>query len=96
MIRRLLFPLLLGVSGYYALFGGAHSFSQYRAIQQERVRLTGALSDLRQEVDSLRTRVEALEDDPRALEAIARERFGLIRPGELLYRFADAEEPAPE
>jgi len=96
MIRRLFFPLLLILSAYYALFGGAHSFSEYRAIQRERVAVSDTLARMRLEVDSLRARAEALEEDPRALETLARERFGLVRPGELLYRFADAGDPPQE
>jgi cell division protein FtsB len=47
-------------------------------------------------VDSLEARVaelvaykEAVEHDPATQERIAREEFGMVRPGEVLYRFAD-------
>ena len=43
-------------------------------------------------MDSLRGRVEALENDPQTIETLARERFGMIRDGEVLYRFAEESE----
>jgi cell division protein FtsB len=43
------------------------------------------------EVDSLSALVERLEDDRSTIEAVARERFGMIREGEVLYRFVDVD-----
>jgi cell division protein FtsB len=41
---------------------------------------------LRSAVDSLRRVVNALENDPATQERVAREQFGMIRDGEILYR----------
>ena len=41
---------------------------------------------LRRLVDSLQRSADALEHDLRVQERVARERFGMIRRGELLYR----------
>ena len=41
---------------------------------------------LRVEVDSLAQVQKALATDPRAQERAARERYGMIRPGEILYQ----------
>jgi hypothetical protein len=42
------------------------------------------------EVESLRARRDSLLHDSGAIERVARERYGLIRDGERLYRFADS------
>ena len=92
MLQKFVFPALLGLAGYYAFFGGEYTLLDVRGIHQRTQVADAELEALRNESDSLRKRVEALEQDPRALEALARERFGMIRDGEVLYRFADAEE----
>ena len=92
MLRKLVFPALLGLAGYYAFFGGEYTLLDVRGIHHRTQVAQAELEALRNESDSLGKRVEALEQDPRTLEALARERFGMIRDGEVLYRFADAEE----
>jgi cell division protein FtsB len=92
MLRKLVFPALVGLTAYYALFGGEYTMLDLRGIHHRTGEATRELARLQAEADSLRIRAEALEDDPRTLEALARERFGMIRDGEILYRFADREE----
>lgn len=44
----------------------------------------------------LETRIKALREDPAAIEAIARERLGWVRPGEVTYLFPqDPSAPEP-
>jgi len=96
MLRKLVFPALVGLAAYYALFGGEYTLLDVREIHQRALVADTGLEALRAQADSLRNRVEALERDPRTLEALARERFGMIRDGEVLYRFAEPEEgPLP-
>jgi len=45
-----------------------------------------AVRDLEVELDSLERLARALETDPAAQERAAREQFGMIRKGEILYR----------
>ena len=47
------------------------------------------LTRKRQQIDSLLALVDSVESDLSMLERIARERFGMIRDGETLYRFAE-------
>jgi cell division protein FtsB len=80
---------MLGVALYYALWGGEYSaFDLLRLGSEEQAQAT-RLVELRLEVDSLRTEVGMLESDPERLEQVARERFGMIREGETLYRFVE-------
>jgi cell division protein FtsB len=92
MLRRVTFPALLGLAVYYALFGGEYTVFDVNRVQAESVVAREALEELRASTESLRLRAERLEHDDRTLETLARERFGMIRPGEVLYRFADSGE----
>jgi cell division protein FtsB len=88
LLKRVVLPALLALAVYYAVFGGEYSIFELR---QARIDIENAeveLVDLRERVDSLRARADSLENDPATLERIARERFGMVREGETLYRFA--------
>ena len=91
-LKRLVVPGLLLMSAYYALFGGGYSvFDLYEArggVVEEQSRLEQA----RMEIDSLLLELDRLENDPATIERIAREEYGMVREGELLYRFTDPED----
>ena len=82
-------PLVAGAL-YYALFGGEYSLMEMRRLEKERVAEAARLADTRNQVNSLRLRADSLETDSATLERIARERYGMIRNGERLYRFVDS------
>jgi cell division protein FtsB len=82
---------LLGLAAYYAVWGGEYSTFDLRRLESERAAEAARAERLEVEADSLRRRAKALESDPAALERLARERFGMIRPGEVLFRFVEVE-----
>ncbi len=49
--------------------------------------LTHQLSELKTSNDNLTREIGRLKTDPRAIEKIARSELGLIKPGEVEYRF---------
>lgn len=85
----LLLPCILGVAGYVALVGGDYSVFDVERARDEVETRQAELDRLRKETDSLQMRVDSLESDPAALEAIAREEYGLTREGELIYKIVD-------
>jgi cell division protein FtsB len=91
-MKRLILPALIGVSVYFALFGGSYSVFEVRRVRAERVELQKTLAELEHTNDSLRTWAEALETDSATIERLAREQYGMIREGEILYRIIA---PAP-
>ena len=93
-LRWLMLPLVAGAA-YYALFGGEYSLMEMRRLERERVTEANRLKDTRNEVAALRARVDSLETDSATLERIARERYGMIRKGERLYRFVDSAGAKP-
>ena len=90
-LTRLLLPAVLLVAGYYVVFGGEHSLLDVRRARADLATAAAELDRLRVANDSLRALVDSLETEPAMLERLARERFGLIRDGEVLYRFAPAD-----
>jgi cell division protein FtsB len=82
-------PLVAGAA-YYALFGGEYSLLEMRRLEKEKKAEAARLQETRSEVGQLRSRADSLEMDSATLERIARERYGMIKPGERLYRFVDS------
>lgn len=93
---RFLFPALLGLAVYYALFGGEYSVFEVRDARQATEVEAAELQRLQEEIDSLRAWVDSLEHDSATLERIARERFGMVRGEELLYRFVEPPDSLEE
>ena len=94
MSPRLLVALsVLAVMVAVAVQGGEYSTGDYlelkRRVAAERV----AEARLTAIVDSLTKERKAVLIDPRVQERIAREQFGMIRPGERLYKLTRPEEP---
>ncbi len=63
-------------------YGTHHLWAMRRQIADERARI----AQLRHEVDSLARFDRALKSDPAMQERVAREVYGMIRPGEILYQ----------
>jgi cell division protein FtsB len=95
-VKKLLLPVLLGLAVYYAVFGGEYSFLELRRTRQEMEVKNRELTQLRREVDSLRAWVDSLQNDSATLERLARERFGMIRDGEILYRLVEPQDTAAD
>jgi cell division protein FtsB len=93
--RRLLAGGAVLVAGYYALWGGEYSAWDLVSLRRDRAAAEAQLAEARVHVDSLRGLAVRLERQDSAVERIARERFGMIREGELLYRFVPVEEKTP-
>lgn len=86
-LKRSIFPALVALAAYFAVFGGEYSVLEVREIRATRDAQAVELESARRAVDSLRLRADSLESDPAVLERIAREQFGMVREGEVLYRF---------
>ncbi|HEX2093156.1 MAG TPA: septum formation initiator family protein [Longimicrobiaceae bacterium] len=89
--RRLALAVVAGVAVYYGLWGGEYSAFDLRRLRRERAERAAQLAESRAAVDSLRAYASLLERDGTTLERVARERFGMIRDGEMLYRFFEIE-----
>lgn len=63
-------------------YGSLDWWQLKRQVSEER----RAIARLEAAIDSLRRAAELLETDPAMQERVAREAFGMLRPGETLYR----------
>lgn len=70
-----------------ALFGEGGIVDLF-ALRSERTEIGHEVFDLLRENDRLRRRIHALRESPRTLERLARSELGLVRPGEIVYRFS--------
>ncbi len=71
----------------WAVQGGEYGTTDLFRQRARRAALEATVDSLRRQVDSLERYKRSIETDPAVQERIAREDFGMIRPGELLYRF---------
>jgi cell division protein FtsB len=69
---------------------GTHGYLAMRRTQQEIKQVREQIGKLNSENKSLAGEVNALKTDPKAIERIAREDMGLVRPGELIYKLPGA------
>jgi cell division protein FtsB len=69
---------------YHVIFGAngmviySHKRTEYRSLNKE-------ILELKQENQQLAQRVDALKNDPKAIEKEAREQLRLAKPGEVIY-----------
>ncbi len=90
-MRWLILPALLGLAAYFAVFGGEYSLLDVRRARTERAAQAERLAEFRRVNDSLRAWGDSLEADSATIERLARERYGMIREGEVLYRIAQPD-----
>ena len=81
--------LLVGLS-LFTTFGERGLFHLWR-LWGEQKKLDEANFLLQKENEILRERIYRLRHDDLYLEKIAREDLGLVRPGEIIYRFTSSE-----
>ena len=83
--------LALGVAYLpYRLVGGA-SGADLDRMRGELDRTRGAIDRLRADNAERQREIEALKNEPAAIEDIARQELGMVRAGELVLRFERAE-----
>jgi len=80
--------IILGVifALYFAFQGGEYGTLDLRALRNQAAEESTAVVQLQHVVDSLDRLAVAIEKDPVMQERVARERFGMLRRGEFLYR----------
>jgi cell division protein FtsB len=71
---------------YFGIQGGEYATTDLFALRRQEASERTQVQRLRLVVDSLQKEAVAIEHDLRTQERVARERFGMIRRGELLYR----------
>ena len=86
MTKRVLIALAALGMAAFALQGGEYGTVDLLRLKGQVRTEQDSIVRLRFEVDSLLGVQRALATDPRAQERAAREMYGMIRPGEILYQ----------
>lgn len=82
------FALLAGVLFLLVtFFGGDYGFLRLRQLQKKKQALQMHYKQVQAEILQLELEKNLLQNDPFYIEKIAREKYGLSRPGERVYRF---------
>jgi cell division protein FtsB len=74
-----------------ALVGEKGLMESTRARRQYQ-QLAGSLEDIKRENARLREEMRRLNEDPAAIESLAREELGLVRPGEVVFILKDVKD----
>jgi cell division protein FtsB len=84
------FVLLLITLSLFSIFGDRGAIHLWR-LEEEKKRLDERNFALQKENEGLRDRIHRLRHDDLYLEQVAREELGLVRPGEVIYRFGSSQ-----
>jgi cell division protein FtsB len=87
-----IFTALVIILGCISLYLLLPSFTRLKESKQSLASLEKNLAQQEEQIQSLRAEIHALRTDYRAIERVAREKFGLCREGEKIYHF---DPPAP-
>ncbi len=66
-------------------------FARYLDLRAELAQMRGHNAHLKSEIDKLTREAAALRDDPRAVERVARQELGLVRPGDIVLDLGEAK-----
>ncbi len=83
--------VLLVVAAVY----GDHGLIHLMRMRAEQTDLEHAAFDLQQQNEQLRERIRRLRSDNHYIEQLARERLGLVKKGEIMYRLTAPGTGAP-
>ena len=80
---------VVGLSGVLAAASalGPRGVAHLRRLDRDAARIEAADAALEAQNDRLILRIDALRNDPRTLESVARDELGMVKPGEVVFRF---------
>jgi cell division protein FtsB len=84
--RRLLIGLIVGIPLLLFVLFGSRGIVQRIRLEHEKADLEEQIRAAEQETTRLQTASKALDGDKKAIEKVAREKFGMVRRGEKVYK----------
>lgn len=87
-----LFLIVMACVGAYILLP---PYRDYQATRTEAKRLREENAEMMRRVQEMRSETHALQTDKRAVERVAREKFGWCREGEKIYHFEPVADDRP-
>jgi cell division protein FtsB len=89
----LLFLLVFGVGIVIVSLLGDQGLLAYYGLRREESALKVDIAKLQREESDLGARIQALRSDPQYIEMLARQRLGLVKPGETVLQLPRRESP---
>lgn len=90
LAASVVFFLLVSATAFYKE-NGLRDVKKLRSAIEN---IDGEIASVRGETDRIRLELASLNSDDKHVESIARESLGLVKPGETVYEFIDANELA--
>ena len=87
----LLVLLIISVFLVYNFFFGDMGYIKYRQLKNNEQKLLREINNLSAENEIIKKEIELLKNDPTYLEKYAKEKFGLVKPGEMVFQFKNEE-----
>ena len=88
LTRAIAFVALIG-AGYYWMVGGEYTRADLVRLEREIESRRAEMTARNDELASIRAWADSLVSNSWAIERVARERYGFVRPQEILVRFVD-------
>tara|TARA_Y100000590_G_scaffold466556_1_gene642402 strand:+ start:1362 stop:1670 length:309 start_codon:yes stop_codon:yes gene_type:complete len=92
LLKRFALAAFIGLAVYFAILGGEYSSLDVKRIRKEHDEKSKSLMEITRFNDSLRAWADSVESDSATIERLSRERYGMIRVGEIIYRIAQPED----
>ncbi|MCJ7496808.1 MAG: septum formation initiator family protein [candidate division Zixibacteria bacterium] len=91
ILRRLLFLLFLA-SVFYLYFGGNYGFLRILSLKKEKESIILETKRLQAQNMDLELEKEKLKNNPFYIEKVARERYGMAKEDEVIYKFIQPQD----
>lgn len=75
----------------YSFFFGDMGYLKYLELKKNEQKLMKDINQISMENNALKNEIELLKKDPSYMEKYAREKFGLVKPGEMVFQFQKEE-----
>ncbi|MCC6545344.1 MAG: septum formation initiator family protein [Nitrospirae bacterium] len=92
--KRWMFFAITGIASVYLIISFLFydiGFIKYLKMRGEYNRINADIKRLQEGNKNIREEVKLLKTDPDYIEAYAREKLGLVKEGEIIYRFEDPD-----
>ncbi|MBI1808076.1 MAG: septum formation initiator family protein [Ignavibacteria bacterium] len=84
--KNILFSLLVAVPVFFFITFSNKGIIQRFSLESQKHQVQEKIREAQQEQIQLQQQSKALDGDPKAIEKVAREKYGMIREGETVYR----------
>jgi len=91
ILRRLILLLFLA-SVFYLYFGGNYGFFRLLSLKKEKGSIILETKKLQAQNMDLELEKEKLKNDPFYIEKVARERYGMAKEDEIIYKFIQSQD----